>query len=397
MPVSATPNTALNLLVITSARGRADGASVTLDKKFVEGMRYYTASWPGRTACLLREPNQGALFLDHFDPQDLPFDLVFRPARHHLTAEDLDGHDIILVSGDNPDYLHIAELGKAQGKRIFFTIEYTAETRRQITMLDRNRSFLSKIKSLLDITLTERRRRKAFAIAHGLQANGYPAADIYRRINDNTVFYLDNRMTADLSATEDEMLARQQYLVSGQSMRLIHSGRLEPMKGSQDLIPIAQRLRDRNVHFVLDIFGDGSLKAEIHRDIARHDLGNQIRLHGVVDFATELVPFARRHSDIFLSCHRQSDPSCSYLENMGCGLPVAGYANRMWAALAQDSNAGWTVPLGDWSALADKLADLASSPAQIAEKSANALKFAKAHLFDAEFSKRIAQMKLAAG
>lgn len=393
MPVSATPVKALNLLVITSARGRADGASVTLDKKFVEGMRYYTASWPGRTACLLREPNQGALFLDHFDPQDLPFSLLFRPARHRLTAEDLDGHDIILVSGDNPDYLHIAELGKAQGKRIFFTIEYTAETRRQITMLDRNRSFLSKVKSLLDITLTERRRRKAFASAHGLQANGYPAADIYRRINDNTVFYLDNRMTADLSATEDEMLARQRYLMSGQSMRLIHSGRLEPMKGSQDLIPIAQRLRDRNVHFVLDIFGDGSLKSEIHRDIARHDLGNQIRLHGVVDFATELVPFARRNSDIFLSCHRQSDPSCSYLENMGCGLPVAGYANRMWAALAQDSNAGWTVPLGDWSALADKLADLAANPAQITEKSANALKFAKAHLFDAEFSKRIAQMK----
>lgn len=397
MPVSATPNTALNLLVITSARGRADGASVTLDKKFVEGMRYYTASWPGRTACLLREPNQGALFLDHFDPQDLPFGLLFRPANHHLTAADLEGYDVILASGDNPDYLHIAELGKAQGKRVFFTIENTVETRRQITMLDRNRSFLSKMKAILAISLTERRRLKAFAVAQGLQANGYPAANIYPQVNDNTVFYLDNRMTDDMCATEDEMLARRQSLISGQPMRLIHSGRLEPIKGSQDLIPIAQRLRDRNVPFVLDIFGDGSLKAEIHRDIARHDLGNQIRLHGVVDFATELVPFARRNSDIFLSCHRQSDPSCSYLENMGCGLPVAGYANRMWAALAQDSNAGWTVPLGDWSALADKLADLASSPAQIAEKSANALKFAKAHLFDAEFSKRIAQMKLAAG
>ena len=44
---------------------------------------------------------------------------------------------------------------------------------------------------------------------------------------------------------------------------------------------------------------------------------------GVVDFETELVPFTRQNADIFLGCHRQSDPSCTYLEAMGCGVAVA--------------------------------------------------------------------------
>ena len=42
-------------------------------------------------------------------------------------------------------------------------------------------------------------------------------------------------------------------------------------------------------------------------------------------FESELVPWMRQEADIFLSCHRQDDPSCAYLEAMGCGLPVLGY------------------------------------------------------------------------
>lgn len=385
----------LNLLIITSARGKLDGKSALLDKKFVEGMRFYTASWPGRTSCLLRAPRQDALFLGSFNPRSLPFGIEFRSADHHLNADDLEGYDVILASGDNPDYLHVAELGQKLKKSVFFTIEYIPDTRRKITMLDPGRSFLSKMKSLLYITLSEQRRRKAFTIARGLQANGYPAAETYRQINSNIAFYLDNRMAGDMTATEEEMSSRKAHLSSTRPLRLFHAGRLEPLKGSQDLIPIARKLRDRDIPFVLDIFGGGSLEAGIRDDIAKYDLDNRVRLHGVVDFATELVPFARRNSDIFLSCHRQSDPSCSYLEHMGCGLPVAGYDNRMCAALVKDSRAGWTVPLGDWSALADKLTELARNPDDIIEKSTAALNFARAHLFETEFAKRIAQMKAA--
>lgn len=148
---------------------------------------------------------------------------------------------------------------------------------------------------------------------------------------------------------------------------------------------------------MLDVFGTGSLEPEIREAARQAGLQDRVRLHGVVDFARELVPFARGGSDIYLSCHRQSDPSCSYLENMGCGLAVAGYGNRMWAALARESQAGWVAPLGNVAALADCIAAAHRDRAGLMRRCDNALGFARAHLFDAEFDKRIAQMRTAHG
>ncbi|MBK4218146.1 glycosyltransferase [Paracoccus caeni] len=382
-----------NLLVIAPAPGRADGDSLILDKKFVEGMRFYANAWPGRTTCLLQEPRREGPFLGRFDPAALPFAVSLRPTGHHVTAADLDGHDVILCSGDNQEYLHVARLCRQAGKAIYFSIENIPETRRKIVLLDPGRSLPSRLRALWNIGRAERQRLCAFALADGLQANGYPAADLYRPVNGNTVLYLDNRIDGALLATPEEMAARRSHLLDGGRLRLIHSGRLEPLKGSQDLIPIARRLRDGGVDFSLDIFGDGTLDGAIRQGIADHGLSQHVRLHGSVDFATELVPYARQNSDLFLSCHRQSDPSCSYLENMGCGLAVMGYGNRMWTALAADSKAGWVAPMDDWQALADRLIALAADRRDLADACERAWSFAGAHLFETEFDKRIAQMK----
>ena len=44
---------------------------------------------------------------------------------------------------------------------------------------------------------------------------------------------------------------------------------------------------------------------------------------------------------------------------MGCGVPVLGYDNAMWAQMRADCGAGWLVPMARWSALADEVARLA--------------------------------------
>lgn len=382
-----------DLLVIAPAPGSTEGDDLILDKKFVDGMRFYSDRWGGRTGCLLPRASTPLPFAGRFRAADLPFDVRMRPAGHHVVAEDLDGYDVILCGGDNAEYLHLAPICRDLGKKLYYVIEYIPETRRQIVMLERGRTLPRKLKSLLDIQRHERRRRRAFAAATGIQANGYPAAELYRQVNADTLLYLDNRIGSRLLVTEEEMAARRAHQSGGGPLRLIHSGRLEPMKGSHDLIPIARRLRDAGTDFTLDIFGGGSLEAEIRRDIAAHGLADHVRLQGSVDFDSELVPFARTRADIYLSCHRQSDPSCSYVENMGCGLAVAGYDNRMWAALARDSGAGWVVPLGDWAALADRIAAVAADRATLTAACERARDFAAAHLFEDEFTRRIAHLK----
>ena len=388
----AKENIAPSLLIISSAPAGRRTTGLLLDKKFVEGMRLYAKNWGGQVGCLLPESPADQPFGEVFDPSQLPFKVDLHPKGYHLTAKELQGYDIVLCSGDNDQYLHLAEACQKHGKSLFFTIEYIPETRRQIVMLDRNKSILKKLKSILHIHRHERRRRKAFSIANGLQANGYPAAQHYHTLNPNTLLYLDNRIDANLLATEAEMTARRNHLTSGGRLRLIHSGRLEPLKGSQDLIPIACHLRDQKLDFILDIFGTGSLESDIREGISHYRLQDHVRILGVADFATELVPYARQNGDIFLSCHRQSDPSCSYLENMGCGLAVIGYNNKMWNSLMQESGAGWATPLGNWKALAEKLLEISVNRTDLATASEKAWSFTKRNLLDNTFNNRLAQL-----
>lgn len=377
------------LLVLSSAPVVPTDGGHLLDIKFVEGMRLVCDLWDGPVGGLLRAQDHTFPFARTYAPEELPFDLSVLPKGKAIGPEDIAGHDVIQCSGDSFDVLHLPDLCRAAGIKLVYVIEYIPRTRQQIIALDTERSLPSKLRGIVWVMTREPRRRRAFRKADGLQANGYPAFSHFGRLNSNTMMYLDNRVSADLMTTAPEMAAREARLTGGAPLRLVHSGRLEPMKGAQDLVPVARRLAARGVDFTLDIFGTGRLEGEIGRQIVAHGLQERVKLHGPVDFATELVPFCRKHADIYLSCHRQSDPSCTYLESMGCGLAVAGYDNRMWSALRRASGAGWTAPLGRATALADVIARLGRERQEVVQACRAAYSFAAAHAFEHEFRKRI--------
>ena len=381
------------LLVISSAPATLVDEKLFLDKKFVEGMRFYNKLWDGPVSCILKKRDNIFPFGQSYRQDQLPFNVTLLSANNAIDAEEINGHDIIFCGGDNHEYLNLANICRKAQKKLVYIIEYIPETRRQIIFLDPSRSLPKKLYSLLWTMKQERRRRQAFRLADGIQANGYPAFSFYSGINSNTILYLDNRVGKNLLATDKDMEARQQRLMSGAPVRLVHSGRLEHLKGSQDLIPIARRLASKGVDYTLDIFGTGSLEGEIRKGIEAHGLQDRVRLNGVIDFETELVPFAREHGDIYLSCHRQSDPSCSYIESMGCGLAVIGYANRMWSALCEESGAGWTAPLGDTDALSDAISEAVGEPERLTEACKAARSFAGEHSFEHEFKRRITHLQ----
>lgn len=384
------------LLMIAPAPVIEIGARVRLDVKFVEGMRAHVALWQGRITCVLWRGATAIPFGAEYAREDLGFDLLLLDPGAEPGAGLLAGHDLIYASGDDHRCLGLADLVTPQ-QRLVYTIEYTQETRLQILRLEKARGWLPLARGAVWLVQQERRRRRAFAKAAGLQANGYPAYDLYGRMNRDSLLYLDGRMTPDLFATEAEMAVRAARLQAGGSLRLIYSGRLEPMKGAQDLMPVARRLRARGVTFTLDIFGTGSLQDAIAAEVAQAGEGGHIRLHAPVDFATGLVPFTRQEADMFLGCHRQSDPSCTYLEAMGCGVAVASYDNRMWARLNGEAGAGWGAPLGQPETLADRIAEAAADPAGIAARSRAALAFSRARDFPTEFGRRMDHLARIAG
>lgn len=382
-----------SLLMISSAPAAIVDEKPFLDIKFVEGMRYYNEVWDGPVSCILKLRAGTFPFGQIYAPDELPFNVTLLRGDKGIGSDEISRHDIVLCGGDNHEHLHLADICRDASKKLVFIIEYIPETRRQIIFLDPSRSLPRKLYSLFWTIKQERRRRRAFRIADGIQANGYPAFSVYSPMNANTMLYLDNRVGEKLLATDNEMEAREQRLLNSAPLRLLHSGRLEHLKGSQDLVPIARRLAAKGVDFTLDIFGTGSLEDEIRKGVAEHGLQDKVRLNGAVDFESELVPFARQHADVYLSCHRQSDPSCTYIENMGCGLAVIGYANRMWSALCRESNAGWVAPLGDAQAFADAIVEAAADRERVAASCRAARHFARQHSFETEFSRRIEQLR----
>lgn len=361
-----------------------------LDTKFVSGMKFKCSRWPGQIDCILRNQASHLPFAAQYALSDLPFNLQIIGPNESVDPACLEDYDVIELSGDMHLDLDIPTLAKQRNLRaqLVCVIEYTLKTRLQIIELDKELSALGKARSAIWTLRQELRRRRAMRTCDTVQTNGYPAYDTYRSINPNTLLYLDNRMRDGLFASKDEMAARKAYLSRGMPLRLINSGRLEPMKGAQDIIPFATELHNTGTDFTLDIYGAGSLENEIRSSISANNLEDLVKLHPAVDFETELIPLSRKTADVFLSFNRQSDPSCTYLEAMGCGLPVLGYDNRMLKRLVQTAEAGWTVPLGDVRAMAKLLSALAERSETIEQTAANALSFARSHSFESEFLKR---------
>jgi colanic acid/amylovoran biosynthesis glycosyltransferase len=220
-----------------------------------------------------------------------------------------------------------------------------------------------------------------------VHCNGYPIYEGSAPYNPNRLLYLDSRITDEMLIRPDELEARLARRPP-HKLRLIFSGRFEPMKGAEDAVRSAMLCLERGLDVELDCYGMGSLAARM-KDLASRS-GGKIRIHEPIPFPA-LVEVTKE-ADLFVCCHIQSDPSCTYLEVMGCGVPVVGYANRMWDAMQKTSNAGTAVRMGSPKGVCDAVADFMATPATLNTAARNARAFASAHTFEKEFYKRTAAM-----
>jgi colanic acid/amylovoran biosynthesis glycosyltransferase len=221
--------------------------------------------------------------------------------------------------------------------------------------------------------------------AQSIHCNGYPIFYATQRYNPNRLLYLDSRMSADMLMSGEAVRSRLQAR-SG-TLRLLYSGRYEPMKGSVDAVKVAWECLRRGVDVEMHCYGQGSSRAEMERVAARTECAGRVFIHDVIPYP-ELVKIAQTF-DVFVCCHIQSDPSCTYLESFGAGLPIVGYGNRMWHGLCAESGAGFESPMHHPEQVAQHVQRLSMRPEELSALSAKALAFAQVHCFEREFAKRI--------
>lgn len=373
--------------------GLSSDGRIRLTEKFVTGMRMYVHQWDG-TVALLAEINE-ASHSDNLDdvwfrPSELPFEVTVAK----FDSEEARGaiaRATVVQGGTDHRLNHMPALCMSLGINYVLVSEYSLRTRWQILDAEGLNPVVTWRRKLW-AWRQERANVAAAKVASAVHCNGTPTFDAYSGLNERALLYFDSRVAPDMLPETPRVAGRSAPWSQESPMRLAFSGRLNAMKGADHLVLVARALRDLGVPFILDIYGDGPLVPDLKAAIQAHHLEGIVRLGGVLDFASELMPMVRDEVDLFVCCHRQGDPSCTYLETMACGVPIVGYANEAFEGLMQRCPAGVSVPMNDSAAMAAAIERLCRDPKQVGEMARAALAFARKHTFEQEFQLRIEHM-----
>lgn len=367
---------------------------VRLTGKFLSGMQSYTDLWDGPIT-LVAEPDEapGTDNLDDLwvDPDTLPYELVIAPFDTAKARETMLSAGVVMGGTDHRLNGVAAECAR-QGVPYVLVTEYSLQTRYQVIDAD-NPPFWRRWRRRAWARGQERANESSARHAAGVQCNGTPTYEAYKDLNANTLLYFDSRVSEDMIPSAGSLVDLPSAWTTERPLRLAFSGRLNAMKGADHLVNVAVALKKAGLPFVMEILGDGPLKASMASEIAANGLNDQVHLKGVLDFATELMPHLRTSVDLFVCCHRQGDPSCTYLETIACGVPIVGYDNEAFAGLLRICDAGRQVPMGDSNALAQVIVELSRSPGTMRKMAEAGIAFARERTFEREFFRRIEHMK----
>ena len=156
-------------------------------------------------------------------------------------------------------------------------------------------------------------------------------------------------------------------LQPGQTLRLFSCGRLNIVKGHQDLMAAVRMLLDQGQPVTLDIAGEDDDGGSGYRQvlqgrIAELNLASHVRLLGAIDADQVKAHLLAAHAFVLASW---AEPlGVALMEAMSCQVPTIGTAAGGVAELITDGVGGVLVQPKDPATLADAIAQLAHDPAR---------------------------------
>jgi colanic acid/amylovoran biosynthesis glycosyltransferase len=143
-------------------------------------------------------------------------------------------------------------------------------------------------------------------------------------------------------------------------LRILHVGRLEPVKAQDVLIQACARLRNQGWDFRCRIVGDGPLKATLQGLIDDLDLQDRVQLLGA-KFEAEVRELYDWSQVVVLSSHSEGTPMV-VIEAMAKGRPVVVPNITALPEMVVEGETGYLFAPGDAGDLALNLAALAERP-----------------------------------
>ena len=379
----------LTLVVVSPERvSVVNGKAFFLSQKTIEGGIEYAKRWPGNVKMLFDAGSrpQDSASMRKVVRDDVPFEIVVAPLNSTQIRSTIRSADVRVIALSS-HLLHLASETDGARPRSVLVAENSLRTRWQMIKATTKNPAI-RARRLIWEARQESRFRAAVRLSAGIQCNGSPTYARYCRVNHNALLFFDGRVPHGDMARESD-LTRKFEERKGKPLHLAFSGRLISIKGVEDLLVVAKILKRAGVEFVLSICGEGPLDGKLRQMATEWQLEHNVVFRGYLDFSTELVPFLKREIDVFLCCHLQGDPSCTYLETMACGVPIVGYANEAFAGVWRESKGGWLCSLGRPKAMSSIVIELTRKREEIVRRGRDALSFAYEHSVQKTFDRRV--------
>jgi len=371
--------------------------AVQLSKKFITGMEAYCSRWPGVVECMAEraaEPDtKNMMDAVWCNSDELPFRVkLVSKIMSPETFSYLKGAAIVVGAQDKRMFGLHARL-RVMGIPSISATEYNLKCRLEIIKHNPELSIVKKAYRMVREYYHDHQLSEDLHLARGLQCNGVPTYNEYEAVNKNCILYFDTRTSAEMCASSEQLISRDLRIFDKNcQVNLAFSGRLIEIKGAQFLVPFAAELRRLRVPFTLKIFGDGHLKESIQQEIDDLELNDQVKLMGVLPFKDLMVELSN-NIDLFVAPHIQSDPSCTYLETLAAGVPIVGFDNEAWQGILDRALVGWSVPINDVLALAEKVQELYKDRWNWSNIARSAADFARQHTYEKTFDRRVAHLR----
>lgn len=142
-------------------------------------------------------------------------------------------------------------------------------------------------------------------------------------------------------------------------LRLVYGGRIvQQQKRVLDFVPLVEKLLLGKCDFVFDIVGQGRQLGELKSAMAHLNHGGRVRFTGKVP--PDAMDGLWRQNDVFIQASDFEGTSNSMLESMAQGtVPVVTRTDSGLAGIIDHGVNGFIVPVGDTSAMAEILCQLA--------------------------------------
>ena len=140
-------------------------------------------------------------------------------------------------------------------------------------------------------------------------------------------------------------------------LKLVHASAMNYQKDPESLIRAAGLLKQRNIPFILDLFG--TPEVDINELIRKLGVENEVKWHG--EIAQEDLSEYFRQADALILYSRFETFGCVIIEANASGIPVVVPDTSLMHELVLNGVNGVFVPPGSPEALANKLAELAQN------------------------------------